>query len=329
VNNFNEESTKDLFEWVLQNENSIRVLKSIIDSLVYPNESLSKILEKIILLRYSKIFNVIPEEAKFFWDLDLIICQKKENAVIGRSLKKLFNASKSSLGIPKNFLPNTYKPHFMTKNERMHKLNLSGCGLAKIPDSINLLSNLNYLNLSYNKLERKPDSIGSLFKLRSLNLARNKLISVPNSINSLSRLKYFNLSFNPINPIPISLLKLVNQKFSQRYIWTGVVPTETPILGLLEILTGFPLSILDKNKVFDINQEFTNGYRIDDEGHITGICIYDGELNNPIISIIPEQIYTLKYLDVIVVPINRIEFIPDCIGNLTSPKVFENRYINR
>lgn len=66
VNNFNEESTKDLFEWVLQNENSIRVLKSVINSLVYVNKSLSKILEKNILLRYSKIFNVIPEEAKFF-----------------------------------------------------------------------------------------------------------------------------------------------------------------------------------------------------------------------------------------------------------------------
>ena len=46
VNNFNEESTKDLFEWVLQNENSIRVLKSVINSLVYVNKSLSKILEK-------------------------------------------------------------------------------------------------------------------------------------------------------------------------------------------------------------------------------------------------------------------------------------------
>ena len=329
VNNFNEESIKDLFEWVLQNENSIRVLKSVIKSLVYVNNNLSKILEKIILVRYSKIFKVIPEEAKFFWDMDLIMCKKQENAVIGRSLLELFNASTLYPGIPKNFPLNTYKPYYMTKKGRIHLLNLGGCRLEEIPDSINLLSNLNYLNLSYNKLNSMPDSIGSLSKLKYLNLTHNRLISVPNSINSLSRLKYFNLSFNPIRPIPKSLIKLVKQKFSRRYIWAGVVPTETPVLGLLEILTGYQLSIVDKHKAFGINQEFFNAYKINDKGHITGICIYDGELNIPLISIIPEQICNLKYLDIIISPINRIEFIPDCIRNLISFEDFEIRYINR
>ena len=140
------------------------------------------------------------------------MCKKRENAVISSGLIELFNASKSFSGVPKNFPLNTYKPYFMTKKGCMYRLNLGGYGLEKIPDSINLLSNLNYLNLSYNKLESIPDSIGSLFKLRYLNLAHNRLISVPNSINSLSRLKYFNLSFNPIRPISKSLLKLVKQK---------------------------------------------------------------------------------------------------------------------
>ena len=329
VNNFNEDSTKNLFEWVLQNDNSIRVLKSVIKSLDSVNKSLSKILEKKILLRYSKIFNVIPEEAKFFWDLDLIMCKKRENDIIGRSLKDLFNASKLFPGIPKNFPLNTYKPYFMTNKGRIYLLNLGGCGLEKIPDSIKLLSNLIYLNLSYNKLGSIPKSIGSLSKLRSLNLAHNRIISVPNLINSLSRLKYINLSFNFIKPVPKALLKLAKQKFSRRYIWTGVIPIETPVLGLLEILTGYQLSILDKHKVFDINQEFFNAYRINDEGHITGICIYDGELNIPLMSIIPEQVCTLKYLKVLIIPINKIEFIPNCIRNLISPKVTEMRYINR
>jgi len=46
-------------------------------------------------------------------------------------------------------------------------------------------------------------------------------------------------------------------------------------------------------------------------------------------SIIPEQICTLKYLEVLIIPINKIEFIPNCIRNLISPKVTEMRYINR
>jgi len=329
VDNFSEESTKNLYEWVLKNENSIRVLEHVLNSLVNVNKNLSKILERYLWLRYSEIFKIIPNEARFFWDLDLILSKKQDDAVIGKNLLKLFNSSKLFSRLPKNFLSNTFKPCFMTKNGQTYLLNLSGCGLEKIPDSIDVLSNLNYLNLSYNKLKSIPDSIGSLFKLRYLNLAHNRLISVPNSIDSLSRLKYFNLSFNPIRPIPKTILKRVKQKFSRRYIWTGVVPTETPVLGLLEILTGYKLSILDKHMIFDINQEFSNAYRINNEGHITGICIYDGELNIPLISIIPEQICTLKYLEVLIIPINRIEFIPNCIRNLTSPKVSEIRYINR
>jgi Leucine-rich repeat (LRR) protein len=322
-------SIKALFKWVVQKETSLRVLKAVINSLVNVNNNLSKILENKVLLRYSKIYNIVPEETKFFWDLDLILSKKPENDVLGKNLKELFTTSKSFSGIPENFFTNTYKPFYSTRNRRVHILNLGGCGLVKIPGSINLLSNLNYLNLSYNKMKSIPNSISSLFKLRSLNLAHNRLRSIPNSINSLSKLKYINLSFNPINPIPISLLKLVKQKFTQRYIWTGVIPIETPVLGLLEILTGYQLSILDKHMVFDINQEFVNAYRINDEGHITGICIYDGELNNPLISIIPEQVYNLRYLDVMVIPIKRIEFIPNCTRNLTSLKYFENRYINR
>jgi len=257
------------------------------------------------------------------------MCKKRENDIIGRSLKDLFNASKIFPGIPKNFPLNTYKPYFMTNKGRIYLLNLGGCGLEKIPDSIKSLSKLNYLNLSYNKLRSIPKSIGSLSKLKSLNLAHNKITTVPNFINSLSRLKYINLSFNFIKPIPKSLLTLVKQRFSQGYIWTGVVASETPVLGLLEILTGYQLSKLDKNKMFDINQEFLNAFRINDEGHITGICIFDGELNIPLMSIIPEQICILKYIEILIIPINNIEYIPNCIKNLISPRVTEMRYINR
>jgi Leucine-rich repeat (LRR) protein len=329
VNNFNEESTKKLFEWVLQNENSIYVLKSVFKSLDSFNNDLSKYLEKVILSRYSKMFNIVPEEARFFWDLDLLRFNKNKNVLIGGSLVETSNSSKLFGKIPKNFLPNTYKPYFITKNRQIYLLNLAGYDLENIPDSVNLLSNLNSLNLSFNKLGSIQDSVGLLSKLRYLNLAHNRITSVPISINSLPRLKYFNLSFNPIRSNPKSLLKLAKQKFSRRYIWSGVVPDETPILGLLEILTGFQLSKVDKHQVFDITQDFSNSYKINDEGHITGICMYDGELNTPIISIIPDQICTLKYLKTIIIPPKKIEFIPNCIRNLISFSNFETRYINR
>lgn len=320
---------KRLIEWVLENERSMPVLNTIIKTFANINASLSKVYKKQILLRYSNLFNVSSEEARFLRELDLILCERQEEAEIGKKLLKFIDNSKTVSKIPKNFPPNTYKSCIKIKNKHIVLLNLSGCGLENIPHSLNLLLSLKYLNLSYNNLKSIPESIGSLLNLKYLNLAGNKLTSLPNSINSLLNLKYFNLSFNPINPIPKSLLKLVKQKFSKRYNLEGVIPSESQILGLLEILTGYHLSKLNKIRDFEIYEEFTNAYKINEEGNVTGIFIYDFELNNPIISFIPDQIYDLKHLDVIVIPIRRIEFIPNYIRNLASPKLFDIRYINR
>ncbi|MFX1324417.1 MAG: hypothetical protein ACFE8N_05640 [Promethearchaeota archaeon] len=326
---FNPDTTKKLFEWVLENELSVHILNTIIKSSGTFDENLSKVYEKQIILRYSNLFKLIPEEARFLRDLDLILCEGQEEAEIGKKLLEYIKNSKSISKLPKNFPPNTYKPCMKISNRHIILLNLSGCELECIPDSLKLLSNLKSLNLSYNNLSSVPESINSLLTLECLNLTGNKLTSVPKSINCLSNLLYFNLSFNPINPIPQSLLKLAKNKFSDRYILEGVIPSESHILGLLEILTGFHLSKLNKLRDFEINEEFTNTYKINEEGHITGIYMYDFELNNPIISIIPGQICDLKHLDVMVIPTRRIEFIPNYIRNIASPNIYDIRYINR
>ncbi|MFW9895481.1 MAG: leucine-rich repeat domain-containing protein [Candidatus Thorarchaeota archaeon] len=320
---------KRLFEWIIERENSILILKAVINSLIDKDKNLSSHLEKKLVLRYSKLFNIIPEEAKFFWDLEVKLCNEQENITIGKSLIELPYTSRILSNIPKNFLSNSYKPSYTTKHKRVHFLNLSGLGLEFIPESICLLLNLKYLNLSFNKLKNLLDSINSLSNLKYLNLSNNKLKEIPDSIKSLSKLRYLNISFNPLRKISKHLLRLVKDKISKRYIWFGVVPSEALVLGLLEILSGYKLTPLSKDKEFNFNQEFFNSFKLNEQGHVTGLSIYDNKLNMPLISVIPKQICDLKHLEILIIPIDKTEVIPDCVRKLTYFEELEHRYINR
>ncbi|MFW9822086.1 MAG: hypothetical protein ACFFE4_04080 [Candidatus Thorarchaeota archaeon] len=329
VSIFKKKPPKKLFEWLIKKETNISILKSIIYSFQKVDEKYSFYLEKQLLFRYSKLYNLITEEAQFFWDVEKNLSYKEENMVLRKRLIEIPYTFNILSDLPKNFLPNTYKPLYSIKNGRVHFLNLSGYGLNSIPDSIKILSSLKYLNLSFNKLENLPDSVSLLPNLRYLNISHNNFKEIPESVALFSRLKYFNVSFNPLKRISKSLLKLAKEKFSNYYIWLGVVPSEALVLGLLEMLSGFKLSKLEAKKEINFNHEFHNSFKINDQGHITGLSMYDNKLNMPIISFIPDQICELKHLEIFIIPVDRTEIIPDCIRNLTFFEEIDHRYINR
>lgn len=113
-------------------------------------------------------------------------------------------------------------------------LNLTGLGIANIPDEIfelrhltslqltnnnikiipakiGQLSNLEFLGINYNLLEYLPVEIGLLVNLTSLDLWRNRLKSLPVELAKLTKLQHLHLGFNRLNSIPKELFYPISQ----------------------------------------------------------------------------------------------------------------------
>ncbi len=101
-------------------------------------------------------------------------------------------------------LPN----QFLLNLTHLNHLDLSGCALKVLPDTISKLENLRNLDLSNNTLRSLPDSIGSLEQLRNLNLSRNMLRSLPDSIGSLANLAGLSVSNNQLQALPDTIGEL-------------------------------------------------------------------------------------------------------------------------
>src|SRR5210317_1295584 len=88
------------------------------------------------------------------------------------------------------------------------RLDLSNKGLAKIPDFVFYMKNLNYLFLTENNLTSLPAEIGQLKKLTILNIGDNKLTSLPATIGQLTNLKDLYLNHNNLTSLPATIGQL-------------------------------------------------------------------------------------------------------------------------
>ena len=75
-------------------------------------------------------------------------------------------------------------------------LNISGCGLSSIPDSISRLTNLQRLRVEDNDLSEFPRSLGELTKLTRLRAYGNELSWLPEEFGYLRNLKILRLGDN-------------------------------------------------------------------------------------------------------------------------------------
>jgi hypothetical protein len=92
---------------------------------------------------------------------------------------------------------------------RVTFLNLRGCGLDRLPDSIGTLVDLQALDISDNHLRRLPESIGRLVELRELDASgNNRLRQLPDSFSDLQNLRSLNLSDNSFRTFPSPTLEL-------------------------------------------------------------------------------------------------------------------------
>ena len=75
-------------------------------------------------------------------------------------------------------------------------LNIGGCGLSAIPESISRLTNLQRLRVEANDLTHFPRSMGSLTKLRRLRAYGNELSWLPEEFGNLGSLQILRLGGN-------------------------------------------------------------------------------------------------------------------------------------
>ncbi|MFX0103868.1 MAG: leucine-rich repeat domain-containing protein [Candidatus Hodarchaeota archaeon] len=284
--------------WVIENDNSIVVLKELMALIKVSEEKNSKLLSERLLDRFTEIYGTIPKEAEFLLDIEYELNRNLEVAFL--------------------------KP--MVKNKTIIALDFAGKKLKRLPGSIGNLSNLEYLNLWDNNLTTLPKTIESLNNLQFLYLDWNKFRNMPNlqwdKLKSLKKLSYTNNS--QISEFPNSLFKLIKKNFIQKYINEGVLSDDAPILGLLEILTGMKLKKLIKKE--KISSLYACNYKINLNGNISGIYLYG--YHSFQINVIPNCISSLKFLEELVLRDQNINSIPEFIKDINTLKLLDLRRNN-
>lgn len=75
-------------------------------------------------------------------------------------------------------------------------LDLSDKGIARLPEEIGRLVNLQYLDVSGNQLTPLPEWLGQLVNLQQLNLRDNQITDLPPSLASLENIGTIKLDNN-------------------------------------------------------------------------------------------------------------------------------------
>lgn len=254
-------------EYVCQNPGSFFVIKNILEASKKVDPQYYTNIRDQLINRYSSSYEVFPNEAEFFLDLDFERFRKwgedfepypKINEYGCGSFSKLKNIIDYGSDLP---------TFYSAYNFHVSGLDFRGWGILNIPDSIINLRELKYLNLGNTHLKKLPDSLEPLSKLRVLNLEETKLSSIPKWIYTLAKKRY-----------------------SQKYQREGVQKPEAAVLGALETLTGCLIKYTNLEEEVDGD---AHGYMIDNTGHVIWICLsYEAKVTS-----LPDEIVKLTYLE--------------------------------
>lgn len=88
------------------------------------------------------------------------------------------------------------------------ELDLSYCQLADLPESLNVLRNLEFLDIEHNNFHSLPNAVCELSKLKKLHASNNRIKHVPRNLGNLSELEALNLDENRLTNLPNSYAML-------------------------------------------------------------------------------------------------------------------------
>ena len=287
------------FEEIIQEEiyvDVILTLNKLLDTLDHIE---SKNLKTLILRRIAKEHDINLKEAEFILDLlSLLLVVENHTELTMDYISYTISSEISNVKYSGDYI-------YSAENGHITALSLPHFNLGALPESIGLLSELEYLCVMGNKLTILPLSFDSLSNLKELKLSCNKLEYLPDLVYNIAK-KYY----------------------AKKYINEGVKNSEAPVLGLLEILKSREIenyayleNIENDTNILDFD-EFCL-YKLNDHGNIIGI--YIREVETVRISYFPEQICSLKKLKELVLSSCDINKIPKEIGNLQSLEYLDLR----
>jgi len=201
--------------WAIQHERSPMVLNLFFDSMEKFDSPQLKLIKKDLINwndQFSSKIGVVPQESKFFLDLEVLFAKGKRNYVIDPFSYKHFE----TLSDIKNG-----EPWLVIKDKHVEILNFNYFNWKFIKnntDIINSLSKLQDLDVYLCSLRKYshndvvissiPESIGSLIYLKKLTLRRIGLKRLPFSLKKLTQLKELDLSYNKLKEIPQFIISL-------------------------------------------------------------------------------------------------------------------------
>ena len=302
-------------KWVIQNDNSVVVLRLLNKFIQNLNDPYNSTLRRELLKRYEEIasnYGVILKEAEFLMDMGLNQSFYKDspsnslrNVIYGDNIiaiikKKHIRAISISSWRPASL------PETINNLEKLKYLNLSCNELKILPKSMDLLTRLNYLDLGWNNFTSIPSFFAKvkIVKNLRLDLNHNEIKSIPDWINKLKSLNYLNLRDNKIQSIPNSIGYLKNlQYLDLRENQIQHIPDSIGLINSLRILW------LNNNKIKSIPNSI---------GYLKFLKVLD--LGNNEIQEIPESLCMLKSLEYLNLKNNQIKDIPHSINSLKNLK---------
>ncbi|MFX0043259.1 MAG: HEAT repeat domain-containing protein [Candidatus Hodarchaeota archaeon] len=206
-----------LLEWVIEHDKSPLVLQIIIDKFENTEDQRFKRLKQILDNWYSSFsekLGIVPDESKFFLDVEALFAQNKKNYKIDPYSYKHFHRLTDTKG---------GEPWLLIKNKHVEILNFNYYNWKYIKENQDIidtfsklisldvyLDSINRYRVDEHLVKEIPESIGRLTYLRRLILKGNEIQQIPLSIKSLKNLEQLDLSHNNILQIPPELKSFLN-----------------------------------------------------------------------------------------------------------------------
>lgn len=250
---------------------------------------------------------------------DLVSLDLERNFIkrVPESISKLSNLTILNLQCNQlDRLPSGFK-----NLKNLQLLDISSNAFTAYPEVINRCTNLLQVDLSYNKINSLPLSINELSKLAKMNLSNNKIQAVPD-LSGMANLRTLNLKNNRIATIKSNAPNLQNLFLTSNRIsvWEDSLPklrscdlTENPVTSFDyrgNVLSNLTSLSLNKAKLSSLPIDFLK----------TLEKLEKLELNDNYLTSLPAEIKYSKKLIHFSAANNKLDSIPEEIGELSNLK---------